>query len=113
MLFYRTLFTLLFESFTKSVQLTTSSTDFFVVAQMSVDLVGFVILVDVGCGLPRLKYVVKFFVIQQIKLSISKFDNQRGHLSLNIILNKAIIPAFFSHFEKTQDQILITQEKTQ
>ena len=40
------------------VQLTTSSTDFFVVAQMSVDLVGFVVLVGVGCGLPRLKYVV-------------------------------------------------------
>ena len=40
------------------VQLTTSSADFFVVAQMSVDLVGFVKLVGVGCGLPRLKYVV-------------------------------------------------------
>ena len=52
------------------VQLTTSSTDFFVVAQMSVDLVGFVILVGFGCGLPRLKYVVKVFslFIQQIKL---------------------------------------------
>ena len=35
------------------VQLTTSWTDFFVVAQMSVDLVGFVKLVGVRCGLPR------------------------------------------------------------
>ena len=43
------------------VQLTTSSTDFFVVAQMSVVLVGFVILVGAGCGLPRLKYVVQAF----------------------------------------------------
>ena len=41
------------------VQLTTSYTDFFVVAQMSVDLVEFVILVGIGCGLPRLKYVVQ------------------------------------------------------
>ena len=40
------------------IQLTTSYTDFFVVAQMSVDLVEFVILVGIGCGLPRLKYVV-------------------------------------------------------
>ena len=32
----------------RHVQLTTSSTDFFVVAQMSVDLVGFVNLVGVG-----------------------------------------------------------------
>ena len=40
------------------LQLTTRTTDFFVVSKMSVDLVGFVILVGVGCGLPRLKYVV-------------------------------------------------------
>ena len=36
------------------VQLTTRTTDFFVVAQMSVDLVGFVILVGFGYDLPRL-----------------------------------------------------------
>ena len=41
------------------IQLTTSVTDFFVVAQMSVDLVGFVNLVGFRCGLPRLKQVVK------------------------------------------------------
>ena len=34
--------------------MTTGLTDFFVVSQMSVDLVGFVILVGIGCDLPRL-----------------------------------------------------------
>ena len=37
-----------------SIQLTTRYTDFFVVGQMSVDLVGFVKLVGVGYDLPRL-----------------------------------------------------------
>ena len=50
--------TLLFASTSSLIQLTTTQTDFFVVAQMSVDLVGFVILVGVGCALPRLKYVL-------------------------------------------------------
>ena len=45
--------------------MTTSSTDFSVLTQMSVDLVGFVILVSVG--------------------------TIRDHLSLNIKLNKALI----------------------
>ena len=40
-----------------AIQLTTSSTDFFVAARMAVDLV--VILVSYGRGLPRLKYVVR------------------------------------------------------
>ena len=43
--------------FSIKIQLTTSSTNYSVVAQMSVDLVEFVILVGVVCGLPRLKYV--------------------------------------------------------
>ena len=37
------------------IQLTTSSTDFFVVAQMSVDLVGFVKLVSARCGRDELE----------------------------------------------------------